>query len=147
MKQLLFFLFIVLFTACGNTTNKLISHDEYEELLQQTIYSTPDTLMDKEQLALCIKFHDFMYEHLYVEDNCLKLSVGRDSMEKAGIPAIYYDVFTYSLAETNECMKEWMDTDELLQNHLQQMDSMVKESKANYWSTDRPKLLKRLESK
>ena len=147
MKQLSFFLLIVLFTACGSTTNKLISHDEYEELLQQTIFSTPDTLMDKEQLALYIKYYDFFYEHLYVEDNCLKLSAGRDSMEKAGIPAIYYDLTIYSLAETNECMKEWIETDELLQNHLQQMDSMVKESKANYWSTDRPKLLKRLESK
>ena len=147
MKQLSFFLLIVLFTACGSTTNKLISHDEYEELLQQTIFSTPDTLMDKEQLALYIKYYDFFYEHLYVEDNCLKLSAGRDSMEKAGIPAIYYDLTIYSLAETNECMKEWIETDELLQNHLQQMDSMVKESKANYWSTDRPELLKRLESK
>lgn len=147
MKQLLFFLFIVLFTACSSTTNKPISHDEYKKLLQQSIYSTPDTLMNKEQLALYIKINDFMYEHLYVEDNCLKLSAGRDSMEKAGIPAIYYDLTTYSLAETNECVKKWIETDELLQNHLQQMDSMVKESKANYWSTDRPKLLKRLESK
>ena len=147
MKQLSFFLLIVLFTACGSTTNKPISHDEYQELLQQSIFSTPDTLMNKEQLALYIKYYDFVYEHLYVEDNCLKLSVGRDSMEKAGIPAIYYDLTIYSLAETNEALKEWKETDELLQIHLQQMDSMVKESKANYWSTDRPNLLKRLESK
>ena len=92
MKQLSFFLLIVLFTACGSTTNKIISHDEYQELLQQSIFSTPDTLMNKEQLALYIKYYDFVYEHLYVEDNCLKLSVGRNSMEKAGIPAIYYDL-------------------------------------------------------
>ena len=118
MKQLAFFLIIVLFTACGNTTNKLISHDEYQELLQQTIFSTPDTLMNKEQLALYIKFYDFMYEHLYVEDNCLKLSAGKDSMEKAGIPAIYYDLAIYSLAETNEALKEWKETDEILQIHL-----------------------------
>ena len=147
MKQLSFFLLIVLFTACGSTTNKIISHDEYQELLQQSIFSTPDTLMNKEQLALYIKYYDFVYEHLYVEDNCLKLSVGRDSMEKAGIPAIYYDLTIYSLAETNEALKEWKETDELLQIHLQRMDSMVNEGKANYWNTDRLKLLKRLESK
>ena len=147
MKQLSFFLLIVLFTACGSTTNKIISHDEYQELLQQSIFSTPDTLMNKEQLALYIKYYDFVYEHLYVEDNCLKLSLGRDSMEKAGIPAIYYDLTIYSLAETNEALKEWKETDELLQIHLQRMDSMVNEGKANYWNTDRPKLLKRLESK
>ena len=147
MKQLAFFLIIVLFTACGNTTNKLISHDEYQKLLQQSIFSTPDTLMNKEQLALYIKFYDFMYEHLYVEDNCLMLSVGKDSMEKAGIPAIYYDLAIYSLAETNDALKEWKETDEILQIHLQRMDSMVNEGKTNYWSTDRPELLKRLESK
>ena len=147
MKQLSFFLLIVLFTACGSTTNKPISHDEYQELLQQSIFSTPDTLMNKEQLALYIKYYDFVYEHLYVEDNCLKLSVGRDSMEKAGIPAIYYDVITYSIAETTEAVKVWLEADDDISDVLQKMDSLVKESKADYWNNRRPELLKMLEAK
>ncbi|MBQ5663291.1 MAG: hypothetical protein IIV19_02545 [Bacteroidaceae bacterium] len=147
MKQLLITFIVVLLTACGNTTNKSISHDEYQELLQQTIFTTPDTLMNKEQLALYIKIYDFMWEHIYVEDNCQKLSVGKDSMEKVGIPAIYYDVITYSIAETNEAVKEWIEADDEVSQILSQMDSLVKESKTDYWNNVRPELLKRLEAK
>ena len=147
MKHFLLSFAAVLLVACGNTTNKSISHDEYQELLKQTILTTPDTLMNKEQLALYIKIYDFMWEHIYVEDNCQKLSVGKDSMEKAGIPAIYYDVITYSIAETNEAVKEWIEADDDISDVLQKMDSLVKESKADYWNNRRPELLKMLEAK
>ena len=146
MKYFLLSFAAVLLVACGNTTNKVVSHDEYQELLKQTILTTPDTLMNKEQLTLYIKIYDFMWEHIYVEDNCQKLSVGKDSMEKAGIPAIYYDVITYSIAETNEAVKEWIEADDDISDVLQKMDSLVKESKADYWNNIRPKLLKRLEA-
>jgi hypothetical protein len=146
MKQLLITFIVVLLTACGNTTNKSISYEEYQELLQQTIFTTPDTLMNKEQLALYIKIYDFMWEHIYVEDNCQKLSVGKDSMEKAGIPAIYYDVITYSIAETNEAVKEWIEADDDISHVFLKMDSLVNESKVGYWNNIRPKLLKRLEA-
>jgi hypothetical protein len=147
MKHFLLSFAAVLLVACGNTTNKVVSHDEYQELLQQTIFTTPDTLMNKEQLALYIKIYDFMWEHIYVEDNCQKLSVGKDSMEKAGIPAIYYDVITYSIAETNEAVKEWIEADDDISDVLQKMDSLVKESKTDYWNNRRPELLKMLEAK
>ena len=147
MKHFLLSFAAVLLVACSNTTNKSISHDEYQELLKQTILTTPDTLMNKEQLALYIKIYDFMWEHIYVEDNCQKLSVGKDSMEKAGIPAIYYDVITYSIAETNEAVKEWIEADDDISDVLQKMDSLVKESKADYWNNRRPELLKMLEAK
>ena len=147
MKYFLLSFAAVLLVACGNTTNKVVSHDEYKELLKQTILTTPDTLMNKEQLALYIKIYDFMWEHIFVEDNCQKLSVGKDSMEKAGIPAIYYDVITYSIAETNEAVKEWIEADDDISDVLQKMDSLVKESKADYWNNRRPELLKMLEAK
>ena len=88
-----------------------------------------------------------MWEHIFVEDNCQKLSVGKDSMEKAGIPAIYYDVITYSIAETNEAVKEWIEADDDISDVLQKMDSLVKESKVDYWNNRRPELLKMLEAK
>ena len=147
MKYFLLSFAAMLLVACGNTTNKVVSHDEYQELLKQTILTTPDTLMNKEQLALYIKIYDFMWEHIFVEDNCQKLSVGKDSMEKAGIPAIYYDVITYSSAETNEAVKEWIEADDDISDVLQKMDSLVKESKADYWNNRRPELLKMLEAK
>ena len=147
MKQLLSLFVMAMFAGCGVSDNKLISFDEYQELLKQTILTTPDTLMNKEQLALYIKIYDFMWEHIYVEDNCQKLSVGKDSMEKAGIPAIYYDVITYSIAETNEAVKEWIEADDDISDVLQKMDSLVKESKADYWNNRRPELLKMLEAK
>ena len=147
MKYFLLSFAAVLLVACGNTTNKVVSHDEYQELFKQTILTTPDTLMNKEQLALYIKIYDFMWEHIFVEDNCQKLSVGKDSMEKAGIPAIYYDVITYSIAETNEAVKEWIEADDDISDVLQKMDSLVKESKADYWNNRRPELLKMLEAK
>ena len=147
MKYFLLSFAAVLLVACANTTNKVVSHDEYQELLKQTILTTPDTLMNKEQLALYIKIYDFMWEHIFVEDNCQKLSVGKDSMEKAGIPAIYYDVITYSIAETNEAVKEWIEADDDISDVLQKMDSLVKESKADYWNNRRPELLKMLEAK
>ena len=147
MKQLLSLFVMAMFAGCGVSDNKLISFDEYQELLKQTILTTPDTLMNKEQLALYIKIYDFMWEHIFVEDNCQKLSVGKDSMEKAGIPAIYYDVITYSIAETNEAVKEWIEADDDISDVLQKMDSLVKESKADYWNNRRPELLKMLEAK
>ena len=147
MKHFLLSFAAVLLVACGNTTNKVVSHDEYQELLKQTILTTPDTLMNKEQLALYIKIYDFMWEHIFVEDNCQKLSVGKDSMEKVGIPAIYYDVITYSIAETNEAVKEWIEADDDISDVLQKMDSLVKESKTDYWNNRRPELLKMLEAK
>lgn len=146
MKQLLSLFVMAMFAGCGVSDNKSISFDEYQELLKQTIFTIPDTSMNKEQLALYIKIYDFMWEHIYVEDNCQKLSVGKDSMEKAGIPAIYYDVITYSIAETNEAVKEWIEADDDISHVFLKMDSLVNESKVGYWNNIRPKLLKRLEA-
>ncbi|MBQ2366810.1 MAG: hypothetical protein II296_00640, partial [Bacteroidaceae bacterium] len=70
MKQLLFLFVMAMFAGCGVSDNKSISFDEYQELLKQTIFTIPDTSMNKEQLALYIKIYDFMWEHIYVEDNC-----------------------------------------------------------------------------
>lgn len=144
MKQVLLLFIIAIFIGCVKTSNKSISFEQYQELLQQTILPKPDSILTKEQLLLKIKIFDFLCEHTYVEDNCQKLSVGKDSMERAGIPAIYYDVIMYQFDETNKEVKRMIDSGEIPAIHLQ-MDSLMKEYKTRYFMIERNELLKRLE--
>lgn len=146
MKKIFFLFVIVLLTIACNSTEKSLSRNEYQELLQQTILPVPDTLLNKEQLALRIKILDFLHEHTYIENNCQKLSVGKDSMVRAGIPAIYYDIISYQYKETNDEVKRMIESGEIPAIHLN-LDSLMRESNPYYWNTERPRLLKMLESK
>ena len=146
MKKILIALFVVLLAGCNHTANKTISHEEYQELLKQTILLIPDSLLTKEQLQLKIKVLDFMNQHTYIENNCQKLSVGKESFEKEGIPAFYYDVIQYQMKETNECAKECIESGDIPAIHLKQ-DSLFKEYKVRYKEIDRPRMIKLLESK
>lgn len=146
MKILLLFM-LALFVGCTtNVSNKGLSSDEYQELLKQTIFVIPDSLKTKEQLQLNMKIYDFFNQYIYVENNCVKLSVGKESSTKEGIPAIYYDVIQFQLEENNECIKKWIESGDIPAKHLD-MDSLVREYLVRYKEIDRPKLLKRLETK
>lgn len=146
MKKVLILFIITLFIGCNNTSNNSLSFDEYQELLEQTILPIPDSLLTKEQLQLKIKVLDFINLHTYIENNCQKLSVGKESFEKEGIPAFYYDVILYQMKETNECVKEWIESGDIPAIHLEQ-DSLLKEYKVRYKEIDRPRMIELLESK
>lgn len=148
MKKLLLLLFIIvsLIGCTRNVSNKSLSFEEYQELLKQTVFVIPDSLKTKEQLQLNMKIYDFFNQYIYVENNCVKLSVGKESSTKEGIPAIYYDVIQYQLEENNECVKKWIESGDIPAKHLD-MDSLVREYLVRYKEIDRPKLLKRLEAK
>ena len=56
MKYFLLSFAAVLLVACGNTTNKVVSHDEYQELLKQTILKNMETLLFfLKQIALFLR--------------------------------------------------------------------------------------------
>lgn len=138
---------LALFVGCTiNVSNKGLSSDEYQELIKQTIFVIPDSLKTKEQLQLNMKIYDFLNQHIYVEDNCVKLSVGKELLTKEGIPTIYYDVIQYQLEENNECIKMWIESGDIAAKHFD-MDSLVREYLVRYKEIDRPELLKRLEAK
>jgi hypothetical protein len=92
---------------------------------------------------------DILYTHICIEDNCQKLPVGKDLFEKEGLPAIYYDVTQYQIEESNEAIKKWMAEDEVFHDHFSRLnqDSLMKESKENYWNIERPRLMKLLQAK
>jgi hypothetical protein len=134
---------LVLFMGCSN---KGLSFDEYQKIIKQTIFVIPDSLMTKEQLLLNVKIYDFLNQHIYVENNCLKLSVGKESLTKEGIPIIYYDVIKYQLEENNEGIKKLIESGEIPAKHLDQ-NSLLKEYKVRYKEIDRPRMIELLESK
>lgn len=138
---------LALFFGCTtNVSKKGLSSNEYKELIKQTIFVIPDSLKTKEQLQLNLKIYDFFNQYIYVENNCVKLSVGKESSTKEGIPAFYYDVIQFQLEENNECIKKMIDSGEISAIHLD-MDSLVEEYLVRYKEIDRPRMLKLLESK
>ena len=78
MLKIIFFVAVFL-TGCRCTSSSLqLSSNEYQELLKQTILPIPDSTLTKEQIELKIKLFDVLNEKIYVEDNCQKLSLGKD---------------------------------------------------------------------
>lgn len=147
MKKILLLLIIALGVGCtADVSKKGYSPEKFHELLEQTIFVIPDSLMTKEQLQLYVKVFDFLVQYTYVENNCMKLSVGKEVLEKEGIPAIYYDVLQYQFEENNECIKKWTEAGDVPAIHLNQ-DSLFKEFKVRYQEIDRPKMMKRIEAK
>lgn len=143
MLKIIFFVAVFL-TGCRCTSSSLqLSSNEYQELLKQTILPIPDSTLTKEQIELKIKLFDVLNEKIYVEDNCQKLSVGKDEFEKRGIPSLYYDVILYQIEETNLAVKKWLGEGRYPANQLNQ-DSLIKIAKERYWNIERPLLLKRL---
>ena len=134
----------VLLTGCRCTSSSLqLSSNEYQELLKQTILPIPDSTLTKEQIEFKIKLLDVLNEKIYVEDNCQRLSVGKDELEKRGIPSLYYDVILYQMEENNETVKKWSEEGKYPADQLNQ-DSLMKIAKERYWNIERPLLLKRL---
>ena len=142
MKHTLLFL-LLSFVGCTKPSDTSLSSDEYQKLLKQTILPIPDSTLTKEQIELKIKLFDVLNEKMYVEDNCQKLSVGKDEFEKRGIPPLYYDVILYQMEETNLVVKKWLGEGKYPANQLNQ-DSLIKIAKERYWNIERPLLLKRL---
>lgn len=130
--------------GCSSPTEKSLSASEYQELLQQTIFPLPDSSLTKEQIELKVKVLDLLNKGIYVEDNSLKLSVGKEVFEKEDIPAHYHDVLLYQLKEANEAVNRWIKEGKIPAHHLNQ-DSLIKIAKERYWSSERPLLIERLE--
>ena len=149
MKKFALFIGIILFIGCTPQSEKGLSPSEYQALLEQTVLPIPDSALTAEQMEVKIKLLDIIYTHICIEDNCQKLPVGKDLFEKEGLPAIYYDVTQYQIEESNEAIKKWMAEDEVFHDHFSRLnqDSLMKESKENYWNIERPRLMKLLEAK
>lgn len=127
--------------ACTKPSNDIISESEYKELLQQTILVLPDSSLTTEQIELKIKLCDLLFQHTYIENNCLKLSADKSKFEQEGIPNIYYDIIKYQLEETSTgikmLLKEFPDKSMNIEEDL-------KNCKEQYWDTERPNLIKRI---
>ena len=134
-------LLVFLLTCCGTKT---ISKKKYDKLLEQTFLLTPDSLLTKDQIATKIKVYDFLFTYVISHKNREKLPVSRQDVESHGIPALYYDIFQYQIKETksgiDNAMKEGFITNEIFN-----CDSLLREAKKRYWSTEQPSLVERLE--
>lgn len=146
MKKLWVIFLAVSFIGCTNVTNKPKSSNEFHELLKQTIFPIPDSLLTNEQIELKIKFWDLFFKHVYVENNYQKLDIGKELFVKEGIPEIYYDVIQYQLRENNECIDKWIEEGDTLLKQVN-WDEVMKEAIERYWKMERPELIKRLENK
>ena len=137
---------VCFFISCTQLSESNVSLKEYNDLLGQTILLLPDSVMTKEQFELKIKLLDLCYRHIYIEDNCQKLPIGKEHFEKEGIPAFYHDVIQYQIKETNECIKKWAAEGDIPAECLNQ-DSLFNETKERYWKIERPLMVKEMESK
>ena len=133
----------VSFIGCTLSPNTSLTSKEYQKLIEQTILAIPDSALTTEQIELKIKLLDVLNEEIYIEDNCQKLSVGKDDFEKRGIPSLYYDVILYQIEETNQTVKKWTEEGDIPAYQLNQ-DSLLKISRERYWNIERPLLIERL---
>ena len=144
-RAYLLMLCVCALVGCSAPTDKSLSASEYQELLQQTIFPLPDSSLTKEQIELQVIVLDILNKNIYVEDNCLKLSVGKEEFEKEGIPTHYHDVLQYQLKETNAGVNKWIEEGRIPANQLN-VDSLLKIAKERYWSSERPSLTERAEN-
>ena len=134
-------LLLVLFLTCCSTKN--ISKKKYDKLLEQTFLLTPDSLLTTDQIALKIKVYDCLYTYITSNNNRQKLPVTRKEVESNGIPDLYYDIIQYQIKENNSYIDMLIKEGAISEENFD-CDTLIKESKERYWSTERPLLVSRL---
>lgn len=133
----------MLLLGCKSNSEKVISEEEYKELLSQSYMLTPDSLLTPEDIALKIKVMDFLTTNITFADNHQQFPVTREELESKGIPSFYYDILQYQVNETNTSIDNWIKEGFITAEDID-LETSFKEAKDRYWNEERPQLVSRV---
>ena len=133
----------MLLLGCKSNSEKVISEDQYKELLSQSYMLTPDSLLTPEDIALKIKVMDFLTTNITFTENHQQLPVTRQELESKGIPSFYYDILQYQVYETNTSIDNWIKEGFITAEDID-LETSFKEAKDRYWNEERQQLVSRL---
>ena len=133
----------MLLLGCKSNSEKVISEEQYKELLSQSYMLTPDSLLTPEDIALKIKVMDFLTTNITFTENHQQLPVTRQELESKGIPSFYYDILQYQVNETNAAIDRWIKEGSIAVEDLD-MEALLKQAKDLYWNVERPQLVSRV---
>ena len=133
----------MLLLGCKSNSEKVISEEQYKELLSQSYMLTPDSLLTPEDIALKIKVMDLFITNITFADNHQHFPVTREDLESKGIPSFYYDILQYQVYETNAAVDKWIEEGDITPEDLH-LEASLKEAKDHYWNMERPQLVSRV---
>lgn len=129
-NKIIVVLFFPLIIGCIQKQS-VISEEQYQEYLHQSVLVIPDSLMTNEQSLLKTKVFNIVSDRVQVRDNRLILDANRTLFKKEGIPTFYYDIIKYQIKETSDAVNRWIQ-EGILPYEKGNLDSLMNNYKREF---------------